>query len=159
LRGDEIDRSGPVWEYRPASHKSDHRGDGGEASDRVVFLGPQAQAALAPFVAGAGGGYLFSPRRAQRARVRERGLAGPGAPRGERYSVGGYRQEVRRGCDRAGVPRWVPLQLRHAAGTEIRRLFGLERAQAVLGHRELGVTQVYAEVDREAARAVMAEVG
>lgn len=160
MRGAEIDTSAAVWEYRPSSHKSEHLGGGGPADrERVIFLGPRAQAVLAPFVADARGGYLFSPRRAQRQRVRERGLSGPGSPRGEHYGVGGYRQEVLRGCDRAGVPRWVPLQLRHAAGTAIRKRFGLERAQAVLGHRELGVTQVYAEVDQDAARAVMAEVG
>ena len=161
IRGSEVDRSAAVWEYRPAAHKSEHRGEGGsgDGRERVIFLGPTAQAVLAPFLAAAGGGYLFSPRRVQRARVRERGFRGPGSPRGEHYGVGGYRREVLRGCERAGVPLWVPLQLRHAAGTEIRRRFGLERAQAVLGHRELGVTQVYAEVDRDAARAVMAEVG
>jgi len=160
MRGAEIDTSAAVWEYRPSSHKSEHLGGGGPADrERVIFLGPRAQAVLAPFIADARGGYLFSPRLAQRQRVRERGLSGPGSPRGEHYGVGGYRQEVLRGCDRAGVPRWVPLQLRHAAGTAIRKRFGLERAQAVLGHRELGVTQVYAEVDQDAARAVMAEVG
>lgn len=160
MRGAEIDTSAADWEYRPASHKSEHRaGDDRAAQDRVIFLGPRAQAVLAPFLADARGGYLFSPRRAQRERVRVRGLSGPGSPRGEHSGVGGYRQEVLRGCDRAGVRRWVPLQLRHAAGTAIRKRFGLERAQAVLGHRELGVTQVYAEVDRDAARAVMAEVG
>jgi hypothetical protein len=49
------------------------------------------------------------------------------------------------------------LQLRHAAGTEIRKRFGLEASQAVLGHAELG--QAYAEVDRETARRVMGEIG
>lgn len=39
------------------------------------------------------------------------------------------------------------------------RAFGLEASQAVLGHAELGVTQVYAEVDQAAARRVMGEIG
>ena len=55
--------------------------------------------------------------------------------------------------------RELPGQLRHSAASEFRRQYGLEVAQALLGHSELGVTQVYAEVDRNAARRVMAEVG
>jgi integrase len=53
---------------------------------------------------------------------------------------------------------WSPNQLRHAAATEIRKHHGLEAAQVVLGHSELGVTQVYAERDMgkaiEVARAI-----
>jgi integrase len=41
--------------------------------------------------------------------------------------------------------RWAPNRLRHTAGTEIRREFGLEAAQIVLGHSSADVTQVYAE--------------
>jgi integrase len=55
--------------------------------------------------------------------------------------------------------RWHPHQLRHTAATEIRRRFGLEAAQACLGHSELGVTQIYAEKNLEAARRVMSEIG
>jgi site-specific recombinase XerD len=51
------------------------------------------------------------------------------------------------------------LQLRHTAGTLIRKKFGLEASQAVLGHAERSVTQVYSEVDLAAARNVMAEIG
>ena len=42
---------------------------------------------------------------------------------------------------------WNPNQLRHAAATEIRRKFGLEAAQVILGHSQANVTQVYAERD------------
>ena len=59
----------------------------------------------------------------------------------------------------AGIPIWCPLQLRHAAGTAIRKQYGLEASQAVLGHAELGVTQVYAEVDYQVASRIMAEIG
>ena len=70
-----------------------------------------------------------------------------------------YRRAIRRACLKAGLPLWHPNQLRHLRGTEIRRNYGLEASQAVLGHAELSVTQVYADVDREAARKIMAEVG
>lgn len=57
------------------------------------------------------------------------------------------------------VPRWSPNQLRHAVGTEIRRKFGLEAAQVVLGHARADVTQVYAERDLELAREVAKKIG
>ena len=89
--------------------------------------------------------------------------AGPGPhrkwARRDHYDAASYRRAVRRACKRAGIPVWFPLQLRHSAATLIRREFGLEASQAVLGHAELGVTQVYAERDMQAARQVMARIG
>jgi hypothetical protein len=54
---------------------------------------------------------------------------------------------------------WHPNQLRHTAATRLRRDFGLETAQVILGHKRLEVTQVYAEKNIEAARRIMGEVG
>lgn len=54
---------------------------------------------------------------------------------------------------------WHPNQLRHSAATRLRRVYGLEAAQVILGHKTLTVTQVYAEKNVEAAKQVMAEVG
>ena len=54
---------------------------------------------------------------------------------------------------------WSPNQLRHAAGTEVRRLFGLEAAQVILGHAKADVTQVYAERDMATAAEVMRKIG
>lgn len=45
MRRVDIDRTGDVWEYRPASHKTEHHG-----RERVVYIGPQAQAILTPFL-------------------------------------------------------------------------------------------------------------
>ena len=78
---------------------------------------------------------------------------------GDHYDVASYRRAIRRACKRAGIPVWSPNQLRHAAGTNFRKAFGLEAAQAVLGHAELGTTQVYAEVDRELAREAARKMG
>jgi len=55
--------------------------------------------------------------------------------------------------------RWSPNQLRHAAGTDVRRHFGLEAAQVYLGHSKADVTQVYAERDLQLGIKVAAEVG
>jgi site-specific recombinase XerD len=54
---------------------------------------------------------------------------------------------------------WSPNQLRHAAGTEVRRQYGLEAAQVVLGHAYADVTQVYAERDQALAAQIMQKIG
>ena len=55
--------------------------------------------------------------------------------------------------------RWHPHQLRHSAATVIRKQFGVEAAQAVLGHAELGTTEIYAERRLDTARQIMGEIG
>ena len=57
------------------------------------------------------------------------------------------------------VSRWTAHRLRHTAGTEIRRRYGVEAARIVLGHRSIDVTQIYAEADRRQARRIAAEMG
>jgi integrase len=162
----DIDRSGPVWEYRPGRHKTEHR-----ERERIVFLGPRAQELLKPYLeVAAPDDYVFSPARSEAVRLtalrQERGLPldTPSRDRGrwnlrDHYDAASYRRAVRRACRKVGIPVWCPLQLRHAAGTMIRKTYGLEASQAVLGHAELSVTQVYSEVDLATARQVMAEVG
>jgi integrase len=54
---------------------------------------------------------------------------------------------------------WTPHQLRHAAGTAIRKEFGIELARIILGHSTAFTTEVYAEADREQARDVVAKIG
>jgi len=57
------------------------------------------------------------------------------------------------------VPRWNTHQLRHSAATRVRREFGIEAARIVLGHRHIGVTEVYAERDATVAATVAAKIG
>jgi integrase len=45
MRPEDVERGGEVWYYRPARHKTAHRG-----RSRVVAIGPQAQALLAPLL-------------------------------------------------------------------------------------------------------------
>jgi site-specific recombinase XerC len=54
---------------------------------------------------------------------------------------------------------WHPNQLRHSAGTRLRREYGLEGAAAVLGHAKVETTQIYAERHATAAREIAAAVG
>ena len=64
---------------------------------------------------------------------------------GKHYGVDAYRNAIHRACDRAGIPRWSPNQLRHTAGTAVREAFGLEATQAVLGHSNMKTSEIYAE--------------
>jgi len=170
-----IDMAGPIWEYRPRTYKTEHHNDNAiPEKERVVFLGPRAQAILKPYITMSLVDYLFSPTRSEQDRNtrRHQNRQSPMTPSQDRrkkrgrkraplrdhFDVASYRRAIRRACLKAGIPMWFPLQLSHARGTEVRKRFGLEATQAVLGHSELGVTQVYAEVDRDAARRVMAEI-
>jgi len=131
LNLEELDRSDPeCWEYRPGSHKTRHRG-----RTRTIYLGPKCQAILSPWILKAGGGRVFP------------------------LTASGFRTAINRACDRAGVPRWQPNQLRHTAATDIRRRFGAEGAQVILGHSHIKSTEIYAEVDAERGRAVAKAVG
>ncbi len=96
----------------------------------------------------------MTPSQAQRARK-----ANPKRAPGSHYTRNAYRVAVQRGCAKAGVAPWTPLQLRHTAATSIRARFGLEAAQVVLGHAKADVTEVYAEKDASLARKVASEVG
>jgi hypothetical protein len=54
---------------------------------------------------------------------------------------------------------WHPNQLRHTRATDVRRQYGLEAAQVVLGHSKADVTQVYAERNLSLAERIAAEIG
>ena len=49
--------------------------------------------------------------------------------------------------------------VKHAAATAVRRQFGLEAAQCVLGHSKAAVTEVYAERDLAKAVEVARAIG
>jgi integrase len=129
----EKDAARGVWFYRPAQHKTAHRGKG-----KHVPLGPDAQNILAGFLDRPGDKPLFSPREAERERT---GYDNPNA--GDSYSGEGYRQAIHRACDRAGVPRWSPNQIRHTVATEVQRTHGLETSKALLGHSTATTTAAF----------------
>jgi integrase len=90
---------------------------------------------------------------------RNRRKKNPRRPAGDRYTRDSYRRAVQRAAKAAGVASWFPNQLRHAAGTEIRKLFGIEASQTRLGHKSLSVTEVYAERDLKLSRDVACRIG
>lgn len=162
MRPLDVGREGRVWLYRPPRHKSRHRGRA-----RVIALGPKAQGVLRPFLNRPEEVYLFSPRKAQAqrfARCQWRGRQPCPTPQtehrlGDKYEAMTYARAISDACRRQGVTRWSPNQLRHNAATRLRREFGLDVAQVVLGHSWADVTQVYADVDVEKAAAAMEKVG
>ena len=89
----------------------------------------------------------------------DRSKAAPGKAPGKRYLVTSYDRAVAKACDRAGVPRWHPHQLRHAAATAIRAEFGIELAQIILGHASLQATEIYAAADLAKAMEAVASRG
>lgn len=200
MRTIDIDRSGEIWEYRPAYHKTDHRDN-----ERIVQLGPKAQEVVEPFLRPDLQAYLFSPADAYRERMEakrearikayrakhprargngiqpsqeDRSKATPQRSPRDRYDVCSLRRAICRACDLAEaaakaqlrkqgrkvpegriVEQWHPHQLRHTAGTRLRRQYGIEVARVILGHRSPAVTEIYAEADKKRALQVAAEVG
>jgi integrase len=75
------------------------------------------------------------------------------------YTPSTYAHAIQVAAERAEVPHWHPNQLRHTFGTEIRRTYGLEAAQVLLGHSRADVTQVYAERNHALAVRVASEIG
>ena len=66
---------------------------------------------------------------------------------------------MERACERAGVPKWTPGQLRHNAGTKIRQKHGLESARLILGHQNQTTTEIYAEQDMAKAVEIAVKMG
>jgi integrase len=172
----EIDRSGDVWIYRPSEHKTKHRG-----KDRMVPLGPRAQEVLTPWFRADPDAPIFNPREAaerayaarrnpknsegrrarRNARLRAQRRAKPGRKRsyGAMYTNRTYAGSIARACRKIGIPVFGPNRIRHAYATRVRKDYGLEAAQVLLGHSKADVTQVYAERDEAKAIDVARKIG
>jgi integrase len=189
IRPIDIDRSNSPWEYTPQHHKTEHVGRkrkvffGPQAQG--VLLKYLARAitdyCFRPSDSEA------KRRAAQHEKRRTPMSCGnrPGTNRkhqpkrwaGDCYLVDSYRRAIHRACAKAfpapkGIENdpaklkawhdehgWSPKQLRHAAATKIRRQFGLEAAQVVLGHSQANVTELYAQRDLALAARVAQQVG
>jgi integrase len=135
MRTRDVDRSGRLWVYTPEDHKTEHHG-----KQRRVYLGPNAQEVLRPWLRADPAAFLFSPREAteerhagrsaarrtpltpsQQARARK---ARPARSPAECYDARSYAHAVAAACARAfphpglsGVPRAdrTPAQRRELA--------------------------------------------
>jgi integrase len=186
VRGRDLETSGKIWAYRPESHKSEHHGHervvylGPRAQQ---LLTPWLRTDLAAYL------FSPAEAEAERNAARRKARKTPmtpsqsarrpkrhrGRPPLERYTRESYRRAIdyalaavnakltkdaaARGAEPQLVPHWHPHQLRHNAGTRIRKEFGLEAARVVLGHRSAAVTEVYAEIDQQKAATIMAQLG
>jgi integrase len=169
MRACDLDTAGEVWLYRPAHHKTRHKG-----KERVVAIGPRGQAIIKKFLKLDTRAYLFSPRDAIahfRARQRknrktpvqpsqqDRSKTKPRKLPGECYTMSAYATAVAKACVKADVSHFHPHQIRHTHATEVRRRFGLEAAQVALGHSQAQITEVYAERDLALAAKAAQEIG
>jgi integrase len=128
--------------------------------------------------------FLFSPAEAEAERNAERRKnrkspmtpsqaarkpkAKPGRAKRVRYDTDSYRRAIdyavkmankKKQPDQPAVPNWYPLQLRHTRAIEVRKSYGLDGAQAALGHKNADVTQVYAEKNLQVAVRIAKETG
>lgn len=167
-----VTRSGEVWQIVMADHKTAYRG-----KSRTIYVGPKAQAILTRYLLRPADTPCFSPIESEQQRLAARYSARvtplscgnrPGTNKvsgkpqktpGNAFTTQSYGRSIRFACLRAKVTPWAPNQLRHNAATTIRREFGLEAAQVILGHSELGVTQVYAERDSAKAIEIARRIG
>ncbi len=166
-----IDKTSDVWEIRLENHKTAYRG-----KSRTIYVGSRAQAVLMPFLLRPADEYCFSPSDAMRRKREERHAQRktpltygnrpgsnvkkkPAKRPGACYTTQSYARSIKNACEANGIESWAPNQLRHSAATRFRKNEGLEAAQVMLGHSELGVTQVYAEADRQKAIEVARRIG
>lgn len=186
MRPCDIDTSGEVWVYEPPDHKNRWRGKsraipiGPKAqellrpfmdrdSSAYLFSPKEAEAwrneqrQLAAGTSRKTPVYpseLRSKEKAKQARKRRK----PVRPRRDHYDTHSYQGAIDYGFDRAKkagveIPHWHPNQLRHNRGTEVRKVYGVEAAQVILGHARADVTQVYAEKNQELAMKIAKETG
>lgn len=158
--------------YTPTRHKNAWRG-----KVRSILIGPKAQTVIADRLdTKAPGDLVFTPaearteryaamRAARKSKVTPSQVDRSKKPGQRKLRIPSkflnyaYPAAIRRAASKAGVPPWHPNQLRHLYATQVRKQFGLEAAQVLLGHSRADVTQVYAERDGALAARVAAEVG
>jgi integrase len=177
MRPCDIDTSGPVWLYRPPSHKTAHHGH-----ERIVPIGPKGQAIIRRYLTTDTQAYLFSPRQNMEERSvtlrlnrktpvqpsqQDRRKMHPKRQPGDSYTTDQYRRAIAEAIERHNedkpeperIPHWFPHQLRHLRALELKREAGLDVARAVLGHRSPVMTEHYATLDIAKGVEVMSRIG
>ena len=170
MRPCDVDQTEATWVFRPQYHKTDYLD-----IERTIYLGPQAQEILRPWLHRDKSAHCFSPAEAEAERnlVRKQTrkskvtpsqaarhpAAAPKRPKRERYDRDSYRRAIEYGIKKAVVPHWHPHQLRHLCATRVRAEFGLDSAQVILGHQSASITETYAEANRAKAIKVIGVIG
>ncbi len=110
LRPCDVNMAGDVWEYRPSEHKTQYRG-----RERTIFLGPQAQEVLRPYLLRDKNAFCFAPVESESSRnaARRADRRSPMTPSqamrqpktvrcrapGRRYNHNSYRRAIHRAAD------------------------------------------------------------
>lgn len=178
MRAGEIDRSGKVWVYTPAEHKTAHHGH-----KRTIYFGPKAKEVLGEFLLRPDGQFLFCPAEAEKQRRevahenRTTDMScgnrpgtncsdNPRRPPGESYTVASYRRAIARACDQA-FPAPEPLAQRDdETAQEWRERLTADQSKALAvwrrSHRwhphqlrHTAATELRKEFGLEAARVVL----
>lgn len=146
MRVCDIDMTGPIWHYvvPPEINKMEYMG-----RVRIVSIGPKAQEFLRRWIDVARKmrgpkGHIFVTRT------------------GQPFTSSTYGTMISQKCDKLGLKgdkRWTPNGLRHTAATAIRARFGLDAAQATLGHAHSRTTEIYAKPDTTEADRLAMEIG
>lgn len=137
MRAADVDARGDVWLYRPVRHKLEHR-----QVRREIYLGPQAQAVLQPWIRGEPEDFLFRPRESEASRNSARRMSRrtPMTPSqmrrqprhhrrrapADNYTIASYRRAITRACE---VVYKMPDELRRI-GAAVAILPEKERAAA-----------------------------
>jgi integrase len=140
LRPCDLERAVTPWLYTPWTWKTEHKG-----GERRIWVGPRARAAVLPYLDAC-------------ATPESWAFPSPRFP-GQHLAEASYWGHLARACRRHGLPHFTPNQLRHLRGTTARREGGLEAAQAVLGHEDIGTTQIYAARQDDLARDLAERTG
>lgn len=124
LTVESIQQEGDVWHADFERHKTSKFG-----KSRTLFFNRSAQAILLRYMdAAADTGRLFSVERST------------------------FSNAVKRACQRAGVPAFVPHQLRHTVATKLSDDLGTECAQRLLGHATRAMAEHYSRAATKKAK-------
>ena len=169
------DATHELWHYVRKTHKTERF-----IGKKVIPLGKPEQELIAPYLVGkTPEAAVFSPRTAMEERNAEKranrktkispsqaakaeARATKPSRYNEFYSLYSYRQAIEHAIakgnkvlpDSEKIPHWFPYQLRHAAGTEAEKTGGLDKAQALLGHKTAHITRRYAHGQLEIAESM-----
>ncbi len=171
LRPMDVQKRKDIWIYTPSKHKTQNHGIA-----RQIYIGPEGQTVLSSYLLRDREKYCFSPSESEAKRqiirnsLRKTPItcgnrpgtnkkSAPSKSPGEKYTTTSFRKAIRRACQKAEIPVWTPNQLRHSAATFIRRKFGPEAAQVILGHNNIKTTEIYADKNQMLAIEIMSEIG
>ena len=158
-------RDAELWYYTPKSHKTKRF-----IGTKKIPLGKPEQELIAPYLVGRKPEQaVFSPctaiqernaeRRANRKSkltpsqiARDKARATKPMKCSEFYGKHSYYRAIEYAIQKGNkilpeeekIPHWYPYQIRHTAGTATEKIGGLDKAQALLGHRTANVTRRYA---------------